>query len=106
MPVLLPNVKGAQGAVQVIRPINTQAIAIGATATEFANVVKSDVIRVFSDVACHVTFDGSAAATTDLPIGAGFPEFIAVIKGQTVGVLSATETGAGVAGTAWVSEAW
>lgn len=107
MGVILPGVKGQGGAVQVIRPLNTQSVAIGATATEIANTIGSQVIQLFSDVACHVTFDGTTAATTDYPVGAGFPVFVSVIKDMTdIGVVSATETGAGVAGTLWVSEAW
>ena len=105
MPITVPIAKGGRTGIQVIRPIKTQAINFGATATEVANAVGDGVVRVFSDVACNVTFlPTETAATTDIPIGAGFPEFIAVISGSKVGVISTTGTATGVLGTLWVSE--
>lgn len=108
MSILLPTIKGAQGGVQVIRPLNTQAVVIGATATEIANTIGSEVVQLFSDIACNVAFEATVtAATTDYPVGAGFPVFISVIKDATnISVISTTGTATGVLGTLWVSEAW
>ena len=106
--VILPGSKGDRGAVQVIRPLNTQSIAIGATATEIANTIGSAVVQLFSDVACNVAFEASAsAATTDYPVGAGFPVFVHVLKdAANISAISTTGTATGVHGTLWVSEAW
>ena len=101
MSIVVVDPKG--NAVQALRFINTQALAVGATSTT-ATDVATDIIRLVADIAICYTFESATAATTDIFLPANVVEY-PVVGAAQLAWISATEAGAGRVGTVWISEA-
>ncbi len=82
-----------------------RSIPFGATATETA-VLNTEIVRVVADIGCHIIFSSSGTvATTDSVLPGNVVEYPALIPVvDRIQVLAATDTGAGVLGTLWVTE--
>ena len=97
MPIL--HVAGS-GSVSVAKLAGSQALALGATATN-TGALGSQMVRLVGDVAFNWNYGAAAtAATTNIFMAANSAEYFVINVGDRIAAITAT----GGTGTLWVAE--
>ena len=98
MPLLIENA-------QALRPLGTQSLDFGATATTFALALSSKIIRINTTAAVCLSFDGGPASTASgVPFSADQTEYMLAATGIIVGAKARDSALAGVIGTVRITE--
>lgn len=91
--ITLPQ-DGNGHAIQAMRPIASQSVAIGGTSAQ-STAMDSDVVRVCSTVDCFIEIGANptAVAGTSMFLPLGMPEYIHINRNDKVAVIQATTGG-------------
>lgn len=78
----------------ILKTKATQTVVVESTNNaSAATAAQINVVRLVATAACHVSFDGTAATTSDMLLPANQPELFRVEKGGTINVLHVSVDG-------------